>query len=199
MSFVEELRQKGACLEGVLWVRENNIQSPAEAWDKLHRSDWMLWLLEKYQVAVADNVWRRIACRCVRETPFGDGYTVWDLLDDERSRNVVEIAERYTVGDATEAELSAAQDAAWAAELDADWTTQSVVRAEQMAVRAAALTASHMRVARALGLATQAAALAGGGHWAKHDEGMAEARETQATILRECLSNPFAEGVDPQA
>jgi hypothetical protein len=54
---------------------------------------------------------RLFACWCVRQ--------VWHLLTDERSRNAVEVAERYASGEAMSAELDAARDAAWAAARDA--------------------------------------------------------------------------------
>ena len=55
---------------------------------------------------------RPFACFCVRNTPVGDGRTVWDLLTDESIRKAVEVAERYAKGEATREELTAADDAA---------------------------------------------------------------------------------------
>ena len=62
---------------------------------------------------------RLFACWCVRNTPLENGGTAWDLLTDERSKNGVEIAERYANGKATKEELAAAWDAARAAARDA--------------------------------------------------------------------------------
>ena len=58
-----------------------------------------------------DKILRLFACWCVRQ--------VWPLLTDERSRNAVEVAERYANGAATDEELYAARDAARAAARDA--------------------------------------------------------------------------------
>ncbi len=58
-------------------------------------------------------------CWCIRNTPIGDGKTVWDLLTDERSRNAVEVAERFARGEVTREELDAAWAAARAAARDA--------------------------------------------------------------------------------
>ena len=56
-------------------------------------------------------------CWCVRNTPITGGKTVWDLLTDVRSRNAIEVAERFTRGEVTREEL----DAAWAAATAAAW------------------------------------------------------------------------------
>src|ERR1035437_10685233 len=47
--FLIELIQKGACDEGRVWAVENKITGPAEAWAKLERVDWMLWLATAYR------------------------------------------------------------------------------------------------------------------------------------------------------
>ena len=59
-----------------------------------------------------DKTLRLFACWCVRQ--------IWPLLTDERSRNAVDVAEKYANGEATSEELAAAWDAAnWAAARDA--------------------------------------------------------------------------------
>ena len=96
------------------------------------------------------------ALEAVRETPIGNGRTVWDLLADERSRRAVEIAERYIAGEATYEQLEAAaweasdaaaadgsdaaavaSAAAWAA-ADAAWAPAWAARAARYAAYAAA-------------------------------------------------------------
>ncbi len=57
--------------------------------------------------AYNDKTLRLFACWCVRQ--------VWDLLTDERSRNAVEVSEKFARGEATSEELAAARDAAWCA------------------------------------------------------------------------------------
>src|SRR5512139_2145039 len=52
---------------------------------------------------------REFACWCVRNTPARDGKTTWDFLTDERSKNAVEVSERFAAGEATETELDAAR------------------------------------------------------------------------------------------
>jgi len=58
------------------------------------------------------NTLSRIACRCVRETPLGDGRTVWDLLTDERSRRGVEAREAFLRGEIGDEEMAVAVIAA---------------------------------------------------------------------------------------
>jgi hypothetical protein len=118
LTICELLENHGACEGGREWAEE--YPSPAAAWEACPRSDWLLWALAK--LGQRDNVKDRIfACRCVRETPLRDGRTVWDLLGDPRSRAAVEVAERFTRGEAPLQELAAAEAAARAAAQAAAW------------------------------------------------------------------------------
>lgn len=58
-----------------------------------------------------NHIWRRYAVWCARQ--------VQHLMRDERSRKALDVAERHANGAATDEELAAAWDAAWAAARDA--------------------------------------------------------------------------------
>ena len=114
------LRKNDACRDGYEWAIRN-CTSLHDMWEKLPSAPnktWMMWVATQGGV-FSDIELRLLACKIVRTTPAGNGKTVWDLLTDERSRNAVEVAERYANGEATDEELSAAWAAARAA-ADAD-------------------------------------------------------------------------------
>ena len=155
MKHIEILKELEACEEAVEWA--DGYESLEHAWNECKRSDWMLWL--DYKMGLFNDQQRGLmACRFVRETPIGDGKTVWDLLTDERSRNSVIVAERFANGEATEDELATARAAAWAADRDArdaDWTA---VRAADMDARDAAWAAAWAATRDAMTAAASAAA-----------------------------------------
>jgi len=155
-----------ACAESRIWAADYPTLSAA--WVACDNPQWMIWAL--VQLKVPDAQLRKLACRFVRETPLADGRTVWDLLTDERSRNAVEVAERYAECDATDSELATARAAAWAA-----WA----------AARAAARDAAR-DAAGAAAWAAWAAARA-----AARDAARDAAGTAQSAFIREMFPNPF--------
>jgi hypothetical protein len=129
-TFSDELAAMGACGGAVDWIASNKIRTVQAAWAKCQRADWMIWYLDKHE-AWTDRERRLFACWCVRHTPLGDGRTTWDLLTDKRSRNAVEIAERFASGGATREELDAAGAAAGAAR-DAARAAAEATQADQL-------------------------------------------------------------------
>ncbi len=170
------LEQHGACSEARAWAA--SYSTPAAAWDACHRPDWMFWALDKIDYH-NDRALRLYACWCVRQ--------VWHLLGDERSRNAVEVAERYAVGEATDAELAATRDAALDATRDAAFDATRAATAFD-ATRAATMAAAFEPAFAAASAAAWEAAIAAAAFAAAFDA----ARATQANKLREMIGNPFA-------
>ena len=112
------------------------------------------------------RVSRLFACRCVRETPLADGRKVWDLLEDERSREAVRVAERHAVGEVADAARAAACDAACDAARAAAWDAAyyaaraAAWAAARYLARCAAMAAA-MAAARAAAWAAQTQSLMG--------------------------------------
>lgn len=151
-----------ACDEGRDWALATGCETVAELWlrDDL-RSDWRIWLACR---VLPDNVLRKFACRCVRE--------IWHLLTDERSRNAVEVAERYADGLASDEELAIARDAVW------DATRNAASAAAWDAARDAAWGAARDAAWDA----------AWGAAWdAARDAARNAARARQGEILRELV------------
>ena len=100
------LEKNNACKEGIDWCKEN-CDTIEDVWDKLKRVDWLVWVATRKGV-LTDKELRLFACFCARQN--------WNLLTDERSRNAIEVAERFANGNATKGELKAAYAAARAAD-----------------------------------------------------------------------------------
>jgi len=170
------LRKLRACEDARKWCK--TVPDLEMAWETCKRLDWMLWALNR--IGYKNNKALRLyACACVRGTPLVDGRTVWDLLTDPRSREAVEVAERYANGQATYKELAAA----WYAAFDAaPNVTSDATRA--IAWAAWAVRDADWAAAGDAALATRAAASAAA--WdADRDAAGDAAGAWQADKLRE--------------
>ena len=128
---------------------------------------------------------RLFACACCRR--------VWHLLADPRSRQAVEVAERFADGQATEVELATARvavlsaahragdQAAWAAY----WTVNQIPGQNLWNV----CTAAAEAVARS---AAGGARAAGADQAAAYGAGRSAEEAAQVRLLREVFANPFA-------
>ncbi len=132
MSIEQFCDKHRACSEGREWAL-TNCQTMRQAFETA-RSEWAIWIATREGV-LTDREARLFACWCVRQ--------VWHLLTDERSRNAVEVAERFADGKATREELAAAWAAAAAAARAADWAAA----AARAAARAADWAAAAARAA----------------------------------------------------
>ena len=178
---VEQLREINPCAPMIAWLDECGITDLADAWDRCHRADWLLWLDGALDL-LTDRERRLIACRVVRETPLGDGRKVWGLLADDRSRRAVAIAERYAGGAATDDQLSAAYaDARAAADAAATYAARARASAVAAMVDAAAMDATDAARAVASAAAADAARAAAMAAEAATYEDAADAAYTAAT------------------
>lgn len=78
---------------------------------RINGADDALWCLRAEPQH--DRLWRMVAVQCAR--------TAQHLMTDPRSLAALDVAERHANGNATDAELAAAWDAAGAAAWDAAW------------------------------------------------------------------------------
>jgi hypothetical protein len=178
MSPSEFCRNFEACNDGSRFAIQHDTM--AEVWEKCPRPDWLLWILDKLNQRPDDKTLRLFAVWCVRQ--------VWDKLTDERSRNAVEVAERFANGEASQAELAAAsaaaRDAASAAARDAASAAASA------AARDAAWAAASVAARAAASAAARDAAWA-----AARDAAWAAASvaawAAQANQFRTMVANPF--------
>ena len=126
-----------ACGDGKKWALEN-CSTMDDVWERAN-PEWLIWVATRDGV-LEDKTLRLFACFCARQ--------IWPLLEDERSRNAVLVAEKFADGDATEDDLTAACAAARAAERDAeqasawDATRVAACAAARAAARAAAWDAA---------------------------------------------------------
>ena len=107
-----KLTELDACADAIKFCEGKTLQ---QAWDECTKSEWMFWLMVNTKTNATDKQLRLIAVKCARQ--------VQHLMTDQRSLNALDVAERFTNGEATQEELAAARaaagDAAWAAAGDA--------------------------------------------------------------------------------
>ena len=174
---LEKIREHKPCAEGWATLLKHLGKKRADSKDlplltilESNGLDDTLWALRT--VPEHDRLWRKYAVWCARR--------VRHLMEDQRSLDALDVAWRYSEGQATDSELAAARaaarDAAWAAARDAAWATarDAARDAAWAAARAAARDAAWAAARAAAWATTRAAA------WAA-------ARDAQAEKLRQIL------------
>ena len=162
---LEKIREHKPCAEGWATLLKHLGKKRADSKDlplltilESNGLDDTLWALRT--VPEHDRLWRKYAVWCARR--------VRHLMEDQRSLDALDVAWRYSEGQASDSELAAAWDAAWAAARDAAWA------AAWDAARDAAWDAAWAAARDAARAAARAAA------WAA-------ARAAQAEKLRQIL------------
>ena len=184
-----------ACLDGREWAIAN-CSDMADAWHKL-QPDWLIWVATRPGV-LADRELRLFAVFCARQ--------VEHLLTDQRSRDAIEVAERFANDKATRKELAAARASARAADRASDraWAAAwAADRASDRAWAAASVSASVSASASAraaVSAAAWASASASDAAWASasaSDAAFNLAQAAQSAWLRENTKPNF--GVEVQS
>ena len=106
MTFKKQLQKMNACSEAIEWAENRTLE---QAWNDCERGDWMLWFAEKAGVELRPLTLAKARCAKL----------VIHLMEDARSINAVEVAERFGLGTATREELDVAAVAAAVAAADA--------------------------------------------------------------------------------
>jgi hypothetical protein len=109
-NYQSKLADMHACSDAIEWLEEQRFPTLQDAWDACERGDWMLWLIGRTTNHNDEAQLRKLTlakARCAK--------LVIHLMKDERSRNAVEVAERFGLGEATRQELDAAASSAYVA------------------------------------------------------------------------------------
>jgi hypothetical protein len=172
-----KLKELEACDEAIEWAKDYDTLQ--QAWDNCQRGDWMIWLINEMEWSNEKDL-RLMAVAFARQ--------VQHLMNDQRSINALDVAERYANGEANIEELTAAWVAAWAAGVAA--RAARVARAAGAAWEAE--EAEEARAARAAwaAWAAWAAGAVGAARAARvawEAEAAGAARADQANIIRQYL------------
>ena len=127
MLTIDEFCDKhNACADGREWALAH-CENMADAWVKLP-DDYLIWVATRPGV-LTDLELRQFALWCARQ--------VEHLMEDERSKEALNVVERFLNGEATQEELKAARSAADAAARSAD-ARSAAADAARFAARSAA-------------------------------------------------------------
>jgi hypothetical protein len=107
MTIEQFCEKHNACEDGRKWALAV-CKDMQEVWENA-KADWLVWVACRPGV-LSEKDLRLFVCWCAR--------MMWDWLDDPRSRNAVEVAERYAMDGATSVELYKAREEAQAAAMD---------------------------------------------------------------------------------
>lgn len=145
-------------------------------WKASKRSDWLLWMLSNIDYRPACAL-RLFGCYCARQ--------FYNLIPDQRSKDVIEIAERFARGEVPLTEMERYRSAAYEALTEAKRKNDPLAEAVAWACVACAKEDAFTSANDAAAYAASIADLKGG----KND--VNRIQEAQAYKLRSLLGNPF--------
>jgi hypothetical protein len=153
-TWLSDLKDHDPCTEGYQWARESNIASRAEAFAKLERGDWWLWLARAYGIDLDKPRLVTFAADCAEHVlpKFEDRYP-----DDKRPRQAIEAARAWVTCPSPETR-SAANAANAAAAYTAAYTAYTAYAAAYAANAAYAAANAAAYAAYAANAAAYAAA-----------------------------------------
>lgn len=160
------LTDMNACTEAIEWVGDRDLQ---KAWEECERGDWMLWLAGRSGINLRTLTLAKARCAKL----------VIHLMEDERSRKAVEVAEKFGLGQATREELNEARDNAAAAYVDATDTATYVYADTATAVYADVTDAVALSAAYAAAAAAAYANVAA-------DYAVTVAATAKRKVLKQC-------------
>mgnify|MGYP001403117320 CR=1 FL=1 len=190
MKTKDFLKKYDACSKGAKWALSIGEEMD-DVWNAMveqGKYDWLLWTSTR-QGVFQDSSLRKLVCRFIRQTPLSNGRTVWDLLEDERSRKAVEVAELYADGKATSEELKNVSEAARGAYNDTA-ADDGASFAAAAAVRASA--SDHSYAATDAARDTAYATIFAAAYDTDDAAVKAAAKVAQAQMIAE-MGNPFKE------
>jgi hypothetical protein len=116
MIWLDDLKSHEPCADGYRWAKENNIASLAEAFAKLERSDWWLWLARAYGIDLDKPRLVTFAADCAERVlpKFEERYPA-----DKRPREAIEAARAWVTCPSPETRAASANAAAAAHLADA--------------------------------------------------------------------------------
>ena len=96
-EYISNIKKFNACGEAIKDAL--NYKTSQELWDDYERGDWMLWLIGKTRSDTEDGLRKLtgVKVKCAR--------LVQHLMKDKRSLAALDIAERFSKGEATRKEL----------------------------------------------------------------------------------------------
>ena len=168
---------KGACSDGLAWARAEGVTSDQEAWARLQRPDWLLWLAVHRGIKLDEGKLRHFSCDCAEQA------LALVPQPDQRSLEAIAVARLFADGKASQEELDAASDAASAAASAASAAASAASAASDASDASDAAWAASDAAWAASDAAWAAAGAASAAAWAAWAAGAA-ARAWQADRLR---------------